>query len=253
MTAAAEPAVVELVAEFDGGITWTLAGDSMLECRAHALVDGSGGVWLVDPLDADGLDELLAPLGTVRGVIVLLDRHLRQAPAVAERFGVPLHVPPGKWRSGHPRPAGSILLDDDAAGAGDAPPFRFAPLVARDGQWLEWILWWSERRVLVVPEVLGTPSYYAPRTGPAGLHPALRLMGAPDSLGPAHGALRDNIAAAPVKILVGHGDISGTHDVEHLEQPLQHPRLGLPGLAARMPMIAMRFGRARRNGARSGC
>jgi len=48
---------------------------------------------LVDPLDTDGLDERVAELGGVRSVLVVQDRHTRDAAAVAERHGVPVGLP----------------------------------------------------------------------------------------------------------------------------------------------------------------
>src|SRR5947209_3763722 len=72
--------------EWDGGIGWQVA-ESMGR-TSHALRVG-GRVWLIDPVEADGLDAQLAALGPVAGVLQLLDRHNRDCAAIAERLGVP--------------------------------------------------------------------------------------------------------------------------------------------------------------------
>ena len=60
---------------------------------SHALATGEG-VWLVDPVDWPDAIDRASSLGTPAGVIQLLDRHNRDAAAIAERLGVPhLRVP----------------------------------------------------------------------------------------------------------------------------------------------------------------
>jgi hypothetical protein len=68
---------------------------------SHALAQ-DGDVWLVDPVDVAGLDALLAPLGTVRGVLQLLDRHARDCAALARRHGAPHIVTPPAGCRGRP-------------------------------------------------------------------------------------------------------------------------------------------------------
>lgn len=238
---------------FQDGITWTLEGESLLACRAHALVDDDGGVWLVDPIDGDGLDELVAPLGGVAGVVVLLDRHLRDAPAIAARHAAPLLVPPGRWRRGHPMPDEAITLGSPEAGDLD-PPFAFAPMVERGGQWLEWALWWPDRRVLVLAELVGASSFYSPGDEPWGLHPAMQLLGAPSQVGSdGDEPFRDELAEGEFTLLVGHGAAAQVATLDQVESLLRHPRRGIPGLVARMPLMALRTGMAKRSGIRSGC
>ena len=74
--------------------------------RASHALSHDGGVWLVDPVDGDGLEELLAPLGEVRGVLQLLDRHARDGAALARRHGVPLLETPFDRVAGHAVRAG---------------------------------------------------------------------------------------------------------------------------------------------------
>ena len=66
----------------DEGVGWIAYPDERMERASHAFaVDGE--VWVVDPVDVDGLDELLAEFGDVAGVVTLLDRHKRDADTVA--------------------------------------------------------------------------------------------------------------------------------------------------------------------------
>ncbi|HSC92007.1 MAG TPA: hypothetical protein VLB86_10185 [Gaiellaceae bacterium] len=161
--------------ELDVGFGWYRAGEA-LRRTSHALA-ADGGVWLVDPVDAEGVEGRVRVLGEPRGVIQLLDRHERDGAAWAARLGVPLHVVPFV----------------PVAGA----PFVPLPLV-RSRWWREAALWWHEPRVLVVADALGTISYFRAGDEPIGVHPLLRLRPprALATLDPAH-------------VLVGHG--SGLH------------------------------------------
>src|SRR6056297_3072434 len=61
--------------------------------RASHAIRGDDGVWIVDPLDAAGLDEELDRLGEVAGVAVLANYHARDAGEIAARHDLPVHVP----------------------------------------------------------------------------------------------------------------------------------------------------------------
>jgi hypothetical protein len=107
-------------------------------------------------------------------VIQLLDRHLRDCGALAERHGVPLLRTPF----------------DRVAGA----PFQPVAVLRRP-RWSETALWWPQRRALVVPEALGTAPYYPAPGEPLGVHPLVRLTPPrvlarydPERLLPCHGA-----------------------------------------------------------------
>ncbi|MCW2955221.1 MAG: hypothetical protein JWO69_90 [Thermoleophilia bacterium] len=232
------PGAIEIRSTFPRGLSWSRSGPAMLECRSHALVDDDGGVWLVDPVDGPNLDAELARLGVVVGVIVLLDRHIRDAPAVAARHRARLLVPPGRSRSALPVEAERL-----------APlvahcPFRFETVVARQGQWLEQLLWWPEQELLVVAEAVGTASIFTPEPGGAlGVHPLLRLR-------PPRAVARP--ARRPRLLLLGHGepvaDAAG-----QLGDAVAGARRGVLPLAARIPSMLLGARRARRSGVRSGC
>ncbi|MCW2959697.1 MAG: hypothetical protein JWM90_84 [Thermoleophilia bacterium] len=228
---------VAVTHRFPRGISWTRGGPALLECRSHALVDDDGGVWLVDPIDGPGLDAELAPLGRVVGVIVLLDRHLRDAPAVARRHGARLLVPPGRWRRAVPD--GAEPIREQVVGC----PFHFAPVVERDRQWLEQLLWWPQQGVLVVAEAVATLDAYRASAEAIGVHPLLRVR--PPV------ALRD-ARLRPTLLLVGHGDPVERDATPSLLRALTRARRDLPLLFVALPRLLLARRRADPR-PRSGC
>jgi hypothetical protein len=66
---------------------------------SHAVRGPDGGVWLFDPLDAPGVDDLISDLGEMVGVAAFSNWHARDAGAFAlrrdrgERHGRPLLTP----------------------------------------------------------------------------------------------------------------------------------------------------------------
>ena len=165
---------------------------------SHAL-EANGRVWLIDPVDVDGLDERVSGLGEPAGVVQLLDRHARDCSAIATRLGVPHHVVPE---------------------ALPGTPFEVRRIVGLR-VWREVAVWWPERRTLVCADALGTLSFFTAGGGALALHPFLRLAPprALDGLDPEH-------------VLVGHG--RGVHDdaADALREALASSRRGLPRWAA---------------------
>jgi hypothetical protein len=138
--------------------------------------------------------------------VQLLDRHARDAAALAARYDVPLHVAP-------------------FAGVPGAP-FEVLRVVDLPG-WREAGLWWPERRTLVVADALGTARYFRAPGEALAVHPALRLW--PPRV------LR---ALEPEHVLCGHGEgVHGTEATEALATALRTSRRKIPswlvGLARR--------------------
>ncbi len=194
------PDVVAEVHEHPAGLTWV---ERTVAARAwHALAD-AGRVWLVDPVDVPDLLPRAAELGEVVGVLQLLDRHGRDGATLAGRLGVPLHRLPA---------------------ALPGTPFTVLGVLDKP-KWREVGLWWMERRVLVVPESVGTGAAFAVGDAPVGVHPMLRLFGV--------GALRPY---EPEVLLVGHGaPVSGPSTAAALERALDRSRRDVPGLLAKLP------------------
>jgi hypothetical protein len=155
--------------EFDGGFGW-VADEPMRRC-SHALVAGDG-VWLVDPVDAPGVEDRVRVAGRPAGIIQLLDRHRRDCIALAGRLGVAHHVVPEHW----------------------IRPFEFVP-ISRNRRWQEVALWWPERRVLACGDALGTVGYFRAGGERLGVHPILRFR-----------PPRQLESLQPEAILCGHGE-----------------------------------------------
>jgi hypothetical protein len=181
---------------------WIAAEPARLERASHALV-ADGRVWLVDPVEVDGLDERIAAAGTPAGVVQLLDRHARDSARLAASYGVPL------WRT-------------PFAGVGGAP-FELLRVVDVP-LWREAALWWPEHRTLVVADALGTARYFLGPGERLAVHPLLRLL-PPRSL--AH--------LEPEHVFCGHG--KGVHGAEAtgaLRHALSTARRGTPRWLGRM-------------------
>ena len=178
---------------FDGGVGWIAHPDEILQRASHALVteDESGGseVWVVDPLDADNIDDLLAEFGTVAGVVVLSNHHWRDAAAIANRHDVAVYLPHAM------RGVGKTL---------DAPVERVAGELADTGYevltvnfmtgWQEFGL--SDGETLVVAESIGTAPHFLTGEERLGVITALRLL-------PPQATLS---GLDPERILLGHGE-----------------------------------------------
>jgi hypothetical protein len=168
---------------FDGGVGWLAHPDEKMQRASHAFATDAG-VFLIDPLDAPGIDDLVAEFGNVAGVVVLLDRHGRDAGELARRHDVPVYLP------------------QDVDANIDAPTERLdGRLPGTDYElrrvtdfpgWHEAALWDGE--TLVVPEAVGTADYFRAGSEALGVHPMLRVT-PPRSLG--------NLS--PERVLVGHG------------------------------------------------
>jgi len=201
---------------FDGGVGWIAHPDERMQRASHALV-ADGDVWVVDPVDVPGLDDLLAEFGTVRGVVLLLDRHKRDCAAVAARHDVSVWIP---------------AFFDSVANDIAAPVERFRHDLPDSGfavhelvnsrLWQEALLYDRERGILVVPETVGTTEYFLTSKERLGVHPMLRLK-PPSSL----------TRFSPERILVGHGE--GIHEdaTGALEEAVQGSQMRTPALVVK--------------------
>jgi hypothetical protein len=192
---------ISLTSAHDWCVSWTAAEPPYMQRGSHALA-WDGGCWLVDPVDGEGLDDLIAPLGPVRGVIQLLDRHARDGAALAKRFEVPHLVVPVRGIPGS--------------------PFTVLP-VGEHRWWREIALWWPAHRALVVPEALGTAPYYTAPGAIVGIHPMLRPF--PPKI----------LDVAPRHLLPGHGaPLSGDGVAGAVHDALARSRRDIPGVLAGM-------------------
>ncbi|QPV63098.1 hypothetical protein I7X12_00245 [Halosimplex litoreum] len=200
---------------WDGGTSWLAYPDEEMERASHALVS-DGDVWLVDPVDVEGLDETLAEHGTVRGVVLLLDRHKRDAETLARRHEVPVYVP--EWMD-DVRSDLSAPVEPIRRSLGDSG-YDLHKLIDNP-VWKEGFLYDEDSKTLVVAEAVGTSSYMRTSDERLGVHPALRLK-PPKALG----------RYSPERILVGHGEGVMTGAADALADALAGSRKRTPRLYA---------------------
>jgi hypothetical protein len=189
--------------EFDASFGWTPAEEELRRRTSHAVASG-GRVWIVDPLDGEGVDERIRGLGEPAGVVQLLDRHNRDCRSVSERFGVPRHVTP-------------------FGGLSDAP-FEVVRVVDLPG-WREAALWFSAERILVCADAVGSASYFRAKGERIGVHPLLRLW-PPKALA----------RFEPRQLLLGHGEgLAGDEAAQVLHKALRTARRGIPSWLVGLP------------------
>lgn len=179
---------LEVVDRHPDGVGWLAHPEEGIQRTSHALVL-DGDTWLVDPLDAPGVDDLLEDLPPVAGVVVLFAQHTRDAVALARRHDVAVHVP--RWMAGvsddQPVPVhrtGTELADTGAT----------VVKVTNSRFWQEAALFDEDDGTLVVPESLGTAPHFLAGDERLGVHPMRRLR-PPRTL--------DRFPAD--RLLVGHG------------------------------------------------
>ncbi|HYF25585.1 MAG TPA: hypothetical protein VD931_07605 [Baekduia sp.] len=190
------------VLDHELGFTWV--ADEGMQRASHALVGDDGRVWLIDPVDDQGVIARATARGEVAGVVQLLDRHERDCARIADRLRVPLH-----------------RLPDALPGS----PFEVLKVVSLP-VWQERALWWPARRALVVAEAFGTQRAWGAGQ-PAGVHVMLRLL-------PPRG-LR---AYAPRHLLVGHGaPLHGDGAEAAIPTALARSWRDLPGAVVRLPSL----------------
>jgi hypothetical protein len=174
------------VDRWDDGVGWIAYPDEGMRRASHVVAD-DGAAWVLDPVDAEGVDDLIAEVGEVAGVVTCLDRHWRDAARVARRHDVAVHVP--SWFDGVDVDAPVERFDRTLGGMeairvrdAGAPPWQEVALVAGD--------------TLYVPEAVGTVPYYLAPDERLGVHPMLRPV-------PPRGALG---GLSPEYLRVGHGE-----------------------------------------------
>ncbi|ESP88089.1 hypothetical protein, partial [Candidatus Halobonum tyrrellensis] len=183
------PADPRFVDRWDGGFGWVAHPDETLRRASHALATDDG-VWLVDPLDAPGVDDRVAELGEVAGVAVCSSWHARDAGAFADRYGVPVSVPDHVGRV-------DARVDapvERVSGRLPGTEYRlvgWTPLPT----WHEAMLYRASDGTLYVPEALGTAPTFRARGERLGVSAYARPF-------PPRGPLA---RVSPDRVLVGHG------------------------------------------------
>ncbi|MFB6088036.1 MAG: hypothetical protein ABEJ85_05895 [Haloarculaceae archaeon] len=174
---------------WEGGTGWIAYPKEGMQRASHALFD-DGDVWLVDPVDVEGLDEYLADFGEVAGVVVLIDRHTRDAGKIARRHGVAVHVP--EWMTGVEENVDAPV--ERVHGEVGETSYEMHKLID-NALWQEAFLYDEASGTLVVAEALATNHFSRTRDERLGVQVVLRLT-PPKRLG----------RLSPERILVGHGE-----------------------------------------------
>jgi len=162
---------VVTIDEGDAGFGWLADPSEMMQRAAHAFRGADGRLWLVDPVDTPGLDAVLTSHGEVGGVIVAFDRHRRDAAQIADRYDLPVTVPPVLEDFAASIPAATrVRRSVEAAG------LRFHTLVdSRIPPWREVAVIGPDGSTVYVPEVVGRADYYTASGEQVGVHPMLRV------------------------------------------------------------------------------
>jgi len=208
---------------FDRGVGWIAYPGEAMERASHAIAvpneeSETDDVWVFDPVDAPGVDDLLADLGTVAGVVVGLDRHKRDSAAIATRHDVPVYV--ADWMTGcrrDRRPRRAVRLAAGGLGVRGVSDPRL-----HDPPWQE--VGFFDGETLIVPESLGSASYFRGDRERLGVHPMLRLMPPP---------IEALSGLNPERVRVGHGVGVDERAALAVEDALSGSRRKAPGLYAR--------------------
>lgn len=208
------------VDRWDSGVGWIAYPDEGMQRASHVLAGDGGDAWVVDPVDAPGVDDLIASVGDVAGVVVCLDRHKRDSAAIARRHDAPVYVP--DWMTG-------------VASDLDAPVERFGRELADSGYrtltvidrsfppWQEAALYHDESGTLLIPETVGTAEYFCAPGEKLGVHPMLRPS-------PPKRPFR---GIEPERVLVGHGPGVLEDASTALHDALDNARARLPAAYAK--------------------
>lgn len=174
--------------DWSGGTGWIAHPDEVMERSSHA-ISGDAGSWLIDPVDAPGLDGFLDE--PVAGVVVSFDHHRRDAAAIAARHDIAVHFPAVlAYRAGSME-VPTASLDQFTRDTG------WTAHVLRDWfRWHEVALRAPDEETVRIPESVGTARYFRAGDERLGVHPTARLV-------PPVAALRD---VATDRVLVGHGE-----------------------------------------------
>lgn len=150
------PTGYEETLRWDDGVEWLVHPEETMQRASQALATDEG-VYLVDPLDAPGVDDLVTGPGEVAGVVLLSNYHTRDAGLFARRHDVPVYVPAGI--PDEEVPELSVPVERLAVGdrLGGYELLEVATGTALGAPWYEYALWNGE--TLRVGESVGTADY----------------------------------------------------------------------------------------------
>ena len=196
---------------WSGGVGWIAHPEETMERASHALATDEG-VWLVDPVDAAGVGDLVEAYGEVAGVVVLSNHHARDADVFANRYGVPVTLPASMTAVADSLDAPVAYLE----AGGTVGDYELLEVADSGPAWREYALYDGE--TLVVSESVGGADYLCVGDERLGVMLPRRLT-------PPREAFAD---LAPERVLSGHGP--GVHEnaAPALEEALTYSRRRFP-------------------------
>jgi hypothetical protein len=213
MKQSGEPDAYEVVREDADGFGWIAYPTEAMQRASHAFRTDEG-VYVVDPVDVPDLDDHLADLGDVAGVVLTLDRHERDSEAVARRHDVPVYYPEF---FGAPDMDVATEPLRGVLGRFDVVPVLNTPF------WNEVALWDDDAGELWVSEAVGTVDYYTTGDEQLGVHPMLRAFPPRKKFG----------SLSPGELYCGHGAGITTGASTALQDALAGSRKRMPSLYAK--------------------
>lgn len=200
---------VREIDRFDRGVGWLAHPREIMERASHALAT-DGGVYLVDPVDGGGVDDLVEEIGEVAGVVLLSNHHTRDGQVLARRHEVPVFLPDGMAVGD--QIAGSVERFDTRLPGTD---YDLIP-VSASSTWQEFALF--DGATLVVADSLGSADYFLVGDERLGVILLRRLTPPRAALG----------GLDPDRILVGHGEGVFRDAPAALADALAHSRSRFP-------------------------
>ena len=156
----------EFIDEWENGFGWIAKPKENMRRTSHAVVE-DGDVYLIDPVDAENLDQKIDESGEVKGIILLFERHERDSEKLAERYDCPVYVP--EWFERE--------LDAEVKKISEKVPGTDWEIhtVVESRMANEAAIYNEDNRTLIVADSLGTAKHLRGRGEKLGMSPLYRL------------------------------------------------------------------------------
>lgn len=193
----------EFLDEWKNGFGWIARPEEKMQRTSHSFVDD--GVYLVDPVDAENLDQKIKEYGEVKGIVILFGRHTRDSEEIAKRYECPIYVP--EWFSRDLK--GEVKKIKDKV-----PGTDWEIHTVKDSSISrEAVLYNRKNKTLIVADTLGTAKHLRGRGEELGMSPLYRFN-------PPKKLLEFN----PERIFCGHGKAVTEKASEKLKQTIKRGR-----------------------------
>jgi len=194
----------EFIDEWKHGFGWIAKPEENMQRTSHGFVEGEG-VYLVDPVDAENLDQKIEEYGEVKGIVILFARHERDSEKLAGKYDCPIFVPEWFERD----------LDADVEKISDKVPGTDWEIhtVVDSRVSKEAALYHRQSDTLIVADSLGTTKHLRGRGEKLGMSPLYRFN-PPKKL----------LDFDPQRIFCGHGEGITEDATETMQETIQQGR-----------------------------